>query len=100
MNNIKNMINIIHTDQCTLDLKYKEGTMPNYYNSNRGNEHYWIKSQQGDFSYASTEPSRDRVQKSSKDLIIDDNSVYEIDQDCYEKVRQSRMNQRQDWNKK
>lgn len=74
--------------------------MPNYFNSNRGNEHYWIKSQQGDFSYGPGEYNRDRVQKSSKDLIVDGNSVYEIDQDCYEKVRQSRKNQRQDWNKK
>ncbi|MFV0342798.1 MAG: hypothetical protein ACK5JH_07870 [Anaerocolumna sp.] len=74
--------------------------MPNYYNSGKGNEHYWIKSQKGDFSYSSSDINKDKVQKSSKDLIIDDNSVYEIDQDCFEKVRQSRMNQRVDWNKR
>lgn len=74
--------------------------MPNYFNFNRGKEHYWIKSSQRDYTYTERESNWDREKKSSKDLIIDGNSVYEIDQDCFERAKKNRMNHRQEGNKK
>ncbi|WFR59785.1 hypothetical protein QA584_12080 [Anaerocolumna sp. AGMB13025] len=74
--------------------------MPNYYDYNRSNEYPIQKNSQSDRYYAAGEARRDRSGKVSDDLIIDDNSVYEIDPDCYEKVKQMRLNQRQDWNRK
>lgn len=75
--------------------------MPNFYNVNRGNDQLRQKAAMSDFNNISTgEVEKSRVEKSSEDLIIDDNSVYEIDPECYERARQSRMNHRQDWNKK
>ncbi|BCJ95588.1 hypothetical protein acsn021_31570 [Anaerocolumna cellulosilytica] len=75
--------------------------MPNFYNVNRGNEQLRQKAAMSDYNKTSSgEVEKSRVEKSSEDLIIDDNSVYEIDPECYERARQSRMNHRQDWNKK
>jgi len=42
------------------------------------------------------EGSRNRIE----DLIIDDNTVYEIDQDCYERVKKKRLSQRQGWDRR
>ncbi|SHJ87093.1 hypothetical protein SAMN02745136_01181 [Anaerocolumna jejuensis DSM 15929] len=76
--------------------------MPNYY-ANRGNDNKRGNSsneniRNTDYSYM--EQKNERVEKSSKDLIIDGNSVYEIDPDCFEKVKQRRQNSRQDWNRR
>lgn len=74
--------------------------MPNFYNVNRGNEQPRQNASMGDYKKYSSEIKKDRVEKSSEDLIIDDNSVYEIDPECYERARQSRVSHRQDWNRK
>lgn len=77
--------------------------MPNYYYANRGNDNKRASSVQenghnADYSYMNQK--NERVEKSSKDLIIDGNSVYEIDPECYEKVKQNRHNARQDWGRR
>ncbi len=74
--------------------------MPNYYDVNKSNEYPTPKNPQGDNIYSPSEVKKEPKEKLSDDLIIDDNSVYEIDQECFERVRQSRLNQRQEWNKK
>lgn len=45
------------------------------------------------------DPLPSRVYKNEKDnkldsLIIDDNTIYEIDLDCFERAKRNRMNQR------
>ncbi len=42
----------------------------------------------------------DKTNKKPENLIIDDNTVYEIDPDCYEKVKRARMNQKKSWDRK
>lgn len=77
--------------------------MPNYYYANRGNDNQKAKSMQDNEinpGYSFIDKSNERVEKSSRDLVIEGNSVYEIDSDCYEKVRQNRLNARQDWNRR
>ncbi len=74
--------------------------MPNYYDFNKSNGYPIPKNSQSNNMYASGEIGRKYSEKLSADLIIDDNSVYEIDQDCFERVRQQRLNQRQNWNKR
>lgn len=83
--------------------------MPNYYYANKGNGNKKVNdnkkvngmnedSRNTDYSF--TDKKGERVEKSSKDLIIDGNSVYEIDPDCYERVRQNRLNNRGDWTRR
>lgn len=74
--------------------------MPNYYDYNKSNEYPMPRNSQSNNYYAAGEPGSKRSEKPSDDLIIDDNSVYEIDPDCYERVKQLRLNQRQEWNRK
>ncbi len=74
--------------------------MPNYYDYNKSNEYPMPRNSQSDNMYAAGDVRRERSEKYSDDLIIDDNSVYEIDPDCFERVKQLRLNQRQEWNKK
>lgn len=38
--------------------------------------------------------------RNNDDLIIDDNTVYEIDPDCYERLKRTRMNQNKDFGRK
>lgn len=38
--------------------------------------------------------SRESKKDRTDDLIIEENTVYEIDQDCYERSRRSRINQK------
>lgn len=56
--------------------------------------------QTGKITSPSFSNNRERRNNSSDDLIIDDNTVYEIDPECYEKVKRARVNQKNDWNKK
>lgn len=47
------------------------------------------------------EPLPSRLYKNEKDnkldsLIIDDNTIYEIDLDCFERAKRNRINQRTD----
>jgi hypothetical protein len=47
------------------------------------------------------DPLSSRVYKNEKDndldsLIIDDNTIYEVDLDCFERAKRNRMNQRVD----
>lgn len=74
--------------------------MPNYYDYNKSNEYPILRNSQSNSMRASGETRREPSEKISDDLVIDDNSVYEIDQECFERVRQQRLNKRQDWNKK
>ncbi|MGB8453260.1 MAG: hypothetical protein WCD89_13140 [Anaerocolumna sp.] len=74
--------------------------MPNYYDFNKSNEYPMPRNSQRDNMNAAGETRRDHSEKLSDDLIIDDNSVYEIDQDCFERVKQLRLNQRQEWNRR
>ncbi len=37
---------------------------------------------------------------STDGLIIDDNTVYEIDQECYEKAKRARINQKKGWERR
>lgn len=70
--------------------------MPNYYNVNRNNE---MQKQRYPFSenmYGYGDMVRERREKSTENLIIEDNSVYEIDPDCFERAKQNRLNYRQD----
>lgn len=42
-------------------------------------------------------PSRLKINEKDNDsLIIDDNTVYEIDLDCFERAKRNRMNERTD----
>ncbi len=73
--------------------------MPNYYYTNRGNDNKRVSNmnennRNTDYSYGNQR--NERVEKSSKDLIIDGNTVYEIDSDCFERAKQSRQNSRGD----
>ncbi|SHO51201.1 hypothetical protein [Anaerocolumna xylanovorans] len=77
--------------------------MPNYYYANKGNDNKKANSMNEgnhntDYSFA--DKKGERVEKSSKDLVIDGNSVYEIDPDCYERVKQNRLNARGDWSRR
>ncbi|MDF2589640.1 MAG: hypothetical protein K0S41_3481 [Anaerocolumna sp.] len=74
--------------------------MPNYYDYLRNNEQMRVRNQQGYNPNLSSTANKNNREKSMDDLIIDDNSVYEIDQECFERVKRSRNNQRQDWNKR
>ncbi len=77
--------------------------MPNYYYSNRGNDRQKTNSMQEagqNSGYSFFETKNEKVEKSSRDLIIDGNSVYEIDPDCYERAKQKRQSARQDWNRR
>jgi hypothetical protein len=74
--------------------------MPNYYDYNKSNEYPMQRNSQSKPYHAAGDTRRERSEKSSEDLIIDDNSVYEIDPDCYERIKQLRLNQRQEWNKR
>lgn len=71
--------------------------MPNYYNVNRNNElpkpRYPLDE---NVFESSSEMIREKREKTSENLIIDDNSVYEIDPDCFERAKQNRLNYRQD----
>lgn len=44
--------------------------------------------------------NKDKVNNKPDNLIIEDNTVYEIDPDCYEKVKRARMNQKKSWDRK
>jgi hypothetical protein len=79
----------------TLDFLFKEGVMPNYFNVNRNNEMQKQRYQLGEKLYETSE-IRDKREKSSENLIIEDNSVYEIDPDCFERAKQNRLNYRSD----
>ncbi|MBU5334431.1 hypothetical protein [Anaerocolumna aminovalerica] len=48
-------------------------------------------------------PSRLKINEKDNDLdslIIDDNTVYEIDLECFERAKRNRMNQRTDRNRR
>lgn len=78
--------------------------MPNYYDYNydynRGNEYPSQRNSQRKPYYVQGMQNREQSEKSSDDLIIDGNSVYEIDPDCYERIKQLRLSKRQDWNRR
>lgn len=74
--------------------------MQNYYDYNKSNEYPISRYSQSNNYHAAGENRRERSEKLSDDLIIDDNSVYEIDPDCYERVKQLRLKQRQERNRK
>ncbi|MFU0826792.1 MAG: hypothetical protein ACFWTJ_04510 [Lachnoclostridium sp.] len=74
--------------------------MPNYFDYNKNNGYPIQRNPQKKSYYTASEVNRDRRVKSSEDLIIDDNSVYEIDTECFEKLKQLRLNGRQDWNRR
>lgn len=50
--------------------------------------------QQNDIN-KNTSPNLVKNKRNDDDLIIDDKSVYEIDSECYERVRRARLNAKQ-----
>lgn len=68
--------------------------MPNYYDYRRMNELRRRRNvQSGDNSTSATGYGMGS-EKRSDDLVIDDNSVYEIDPECFERIKKSKGNQR------
>ena len=69
--------------------------MSNYYEFNKYNDMRNLVSQQSEenisFSSATNKEGKENI---IDDLIIDDNTIYEIDQSCYEKMKKNRLIQR------
>ncbi len=66
--------------------------MARYYNNKRKNFNI------GEPQKASEQkmvPIVEKNKRNDDDLIIDDKSVYEIDSECYERVRRARLNAKQ-----
>lgn len=66
--------------------------MARYYNSKRN---IFNMGEQQKASGQKVVPIIDKNKRNDDDLIIDDKSVYEIDSECYERVRRARLNAKQ-----
>jgi len=65
--------------------------MARYYNNRRNNFNI---SESQNVSPQSVGSNRVKNKRNDDDLIIDDTSVYEIDSECYERLRRARLNSR------
>ncbi len=45
-------------------------------------------------SFLASSTNKEKSETPMDDLIIEDNTIYEIDQECYEKVKKRRLSQR------
>ena len=69
--------------------------MSNYYEFNKYNDMRNLASQQREDNISiSSATNKDGKENIIDDLIIDDNTIYEIDQSCYEKMKKNRLIQR------
>ena len=69
--------------------------MTNYYEFNKYNVLQNQASQQREENIPiSSISNKERKEKVLDDLIIDENTIYEIDQSCYEKMKKNRLTQR------
>ena len=69
--------------------------MSNYYDFNKYNDMRNLASQKGEENiFISSATNKEGKENIIDDLIIDDNTIYEIDQSCYEKMKKNRLIQR------